>query len=218
MKRTIELIKKLKEFGKTSFDQKWPDYVKRLNLKKNDTKTLIEIVSSTNLSLITDGILVEQFAAMHAWRALGQMNAKESIKTLLTSLSDPKNEEAYWFRIELPKVIKLIGPTFIKPITTFLKKKENKWDDKLVIVKGLIEISIHYPEHKDVIETIFNNLLKKYKNNDFSFNACLLNEVFKLKPYHNKLVKEVINYDQFDYGFINREELNTFIKKTKMYS
>ncbi|WP_130733224.1 hypothetical protein [Flavobacterium sp. J27] len=218
MERTIELVKKLEEIGETSFDRRWPNYVKRLNLKKKDSKILIEIISSSNLSLITDGALKEQFAPMHAWRALGQLQAKDTIKTLLAALIDLKNEEAFWFRIELPKVMKLIGNESIKPLTVFLKNNKNRWDDKLIVVKGLIEIAIQYPESKNSIETIINALLKKYKSNDFSFNACLLNEFFKLKPYKNELIKEIINQDQFDYDFINREELNKFIVKAKMYT
>lgn len=218
MEKTVELLKKFKEFGIASLDEKWPNYVESLKLKKKDSKFLKQIVSSSNLSLITNGASIEEFAAMHAWRSLGQLNAKESIRILLNTLIDLKNEEAFWFRIELPTVLKLIGSESIKQLASFIKKNEHRWDDKIVIVKGLVEIAIQFPENKESIKEIINSILKKYKKNDLPYNACLLNEFFRLKPYDNELIKEIINNDCFDYNFINRPELDIFIKESKMYN
>lgn len=216
MKRSDIILKKLNEFGITSFDKTWPDYIKKLDLKKTDVKTLMQIVASSNLSNITTGALIEEFAAMHAWRALGQLQSKESIKVLLNSLIDKKNQEAFWYRIELPLVIRKIGAEAIKPLSAFIKK-EHLWGDKVIVINGLIEIALQEPKYKDEIEEIINSVLKKYKKNDFAFNASILNALFKLKPYHNKLVKEIIDNDKFDYDFIDRPELDKFIKNAKMY-
>ncbi|GGF03356.1 hypothetical protein [Flavobacterium limi] len=217
MKRSDILLKKLNEFGITSFDKKWPDYIKELDLKKTDTKILTNNITSSNLSHITTGASVEQFGAMHAWRALGQLQAKESVKVLLNSLSNEKNQEAFWYRIELPLVIKLIGAEIIKPLTAFIKKKEYQWGDKVIIINGLVQIALNEPKFKDQIEEIINSVLKNYKKNDPAFNASILNALFKIKPYNNKLVREIINNDLFDYDFIDRPELDKFIKNAKMY-
>ncbi|MBP8033042.1 MAG: hypothetical protein KAZ71_00515 [Bacteroidia bacterium] len=217
MKKTVELIKKLNEIGTTSFDETWPNYVAVLKLKKSDAKTLMQIVSKSNLSTITNGCSIDNFAAMHCWRALGQLQSKQSLKVLLNSLIEEKNEEAFWYRIELPYVIKQIGLISIKQLTNFIKKKENRWDDKVIIIKGLVEIALQNIENRGSIVEIINTILKKYKNNNLAYNACILNEIFKLKPYHNALITEIINTDKFDYDFIDRLELDKFIKNAKIY-
>lgn len=216
MKKSDILLKKLSEFGITSFDETWPDYFKELELKKTDAKTLIHVISSSDLSVITTGASVDKFAAMHAWRALGQLQSKESVKTLLDSLIEIKNKEAFWYRIELPNVIKQIGAGAIKQLDVFLKN-EQAWEDKVIIIKGLAEIALQDLEYKNQVEEIISEVLKKYKKNDLAFNASILNAIFKLKPYDNKLVREVINKDKFDYSFIDRPELDKFIKDSKMY-
>ena len=217
MKKSDILLKELSEFGTTSFDKIWPDYIKKLVLKKTDNKTLMRIITDSNLGLITNGANVEQFAAMHAWRALGQLKSKETVKMLLNSLVAEKNEEAFWYRIELPHVIKLIGTEAIKPLSAFIKNKEYSWDNKIIIINSLVEIALHEPEYKDQIEEVIYYVLKKYKKNDFAYNASILNALFKLKPYDSKIVREVIDNDQFDYDFIDRPELDKFIKNSKMY-
>lgn len=217
MKKADILLKKLNEFGITSFDEVWPDYIKELNLRKIDFKILTQIIASSDLSVITTGASVEKFAAMHSWRALGQLQAKQSLKILLDSLIDEKNQEAFWYRIELPNVIKEIGSEGIKQLNTFLKKRGQLWDNKIIVVNGLIEIAINEPKYKNEVEEILLSILKKYKKNDLAFNASLLNAIFKLKPYENKVVREIIHNDKFDYDFIDRDELNKFIKNSKMY-
>lgn len=216
MKKTDILLKKLSEFGITSFDEIWPDYIKELDLKKTDAKTLIELIASSDLSVITTGASMEQFAPMHAWRALGQLHSKESIETLLNSLIEKKNQEAFWYRIELPNVIKQIGGEAIKQLGAFLKNEE-AWEDKVVIINTLAEIALQDQEYKNQVEEIISEVLKKYKKNDLAFNASILNAIFKLKPYDNKTVREIINKDKFDYSFIDRPELDKFIKNSKMY-
>lgn len=216
MKKSDILLNKLSEFGITSFDKIWPDYIKELDLKKTDAKTLIQIIASSDLSVITTGASMEQFAPMHAWRALGQLHSKESIETLLNSLIEKKNQEAFWYRIELPNVIKQIGGEAIKQLEVFLKN-EQTWEDKVIIINGLVEIALKDQEYKNQVEEIISEILKKYKKNDFAFNASILNAIFKLKPYNNKIVREIINKDKFDYSFIDRPELDKFIKNSKMY-
>lgn len=217
MKKSEIILKKLNEFGTTSFEEKWPDYIKKLELKRTDAKVLMEIIASSDLNLITTGASIDQFAAMHAWRALGQLRATESLKTLLNSLIDEKNGEAFWYRIELPHVIKEIGAESIKPLDKFLKKRGQPWDNKMIMINGLIEIAINQPKYKKEVEEITLSLLKKYKKNDLAFNASLLNAIFKLQPYENKVVREIIDNDKFDYDFIDRDQLNKFIKDAKMY-
>ncbi|GAA0727957.1 hypothetical protein GCM10009430_36630 [Aquimarina litoralis] len=211
-----QTLDKMRRFGCIPFNDPWPNYVKKFNLTNVHIKELTEVIDSSNLSLVTNRCSEEEFFPMHAWRALAQLKSKECVPVLLKALLATVNKDAFWYRIELPNMLKVIGSESIKSIEVFLKK-EIDWDYKVILIKGLVEIAINEPKQKNLIWSIIHNVLKDYKNNDLSFNASVLNEVFKLRPFESNLIKTIIDENKIDLDFIDKKELQSFIKESKMY-
>ncbi len=83
----------------------WPHYLE-LGLGPEHIPDLIRLATDEEL-IWDDSDRLEVWAPLHAWRALGQLRAKEAIEPLL-SLFEPL-EENDWAMEELPDVLGMIG-------------------------------------------------------------------------------------------------------------
>ncbi|KRB56435.1 hypothetical protein [Flavobacterium sp. Root186] len=210
-----EEVEKLFKFGKTDLSKDWPNYAQELNIREKNANELIDIVKTSNLSHAISGFTIKDFASRHAWRALGQLKITRSVPVLLDALIDEKNEEAFDFRSELPKVLVLMGFDIIPDLEKFIKNPKIEWDFKVVIFKVLVEFALQSSKYRDYVVIIFNELFIKYHNEPI-FISRLLNELFKLDPIEYEVVKEIIKKDQYDYGSIDKESLMRFTKLAKL--
>ncbi|KAF2326605.1 hypothetical protein [Flavobacterium ginsenosidimutans] len=215
-KKYSEEVEKLFKFGKTNLSKDWPDYAQVLNIGKKNADELIDIVKTHNLSHAVSGFKIEDFAPRHAWRALGQLKITESVPVLLDALLDEKNEEAFEFHSELPKVLVLMGFEIIPDLEKFIKNPKIDWDFKVIIFKVLVQFALQSSKYRDYVVIIFNELFIKYHKEPI-FISRLLNELFKLDPIEYEVIKEIIKKDQYDYGSIDKESLIHFIKLSKLY-
>jgi len=215
-KKYSEEVEKLFKFGKTDLSQDWPNYAEELNIGKKDADELIDIVKTSNLSHAISGFKIEDFAPRHAWRALGQLKITKSVPVLLDALIDEKNEEAFDFHSELPKVFVLMGFEIIPDLEEFIKNPKIEWDFKVIIFKVLVEFALQSSEYRDYVVIIFNELFIKYHNEPI-FISRLLNELFKLDPIEYEVIKEIIKKDKYDFGSIDKESLMHFTKLSKLY-
>jgi hypothetical protein len=204
-------VQALYKFGKADIDQTWPNYIEELSLTKDDVSELIRIIKSSNLKNISPLSLIEEFAPMHAWRALGQLKVLDTIRILLEILTEEKNEEAFWFQAELPKIIGYFGIGAISIIVEFLSQTSD-WVNKSIVLEGLKNIALNNIESRDTVINIFIKILKEYQTNDTAYNACLVKELIKLNANETlELVQEILNNDKIDYEFISEEEIFKFI-------
>lgn len=215
-KKYSEEVEKLFKFGKTDLSEDWPNYAQELNIGKKNADELIEIVKTSNLSHAISGFKISDFAARHAWRALGQLKITKSVNVLLDALIDEKNEEAFDFHSELPKVFVLMGFEIIPDLEKFIKNPKIEWDFKVIIFKVLVQFALQNPKYRDDVVIIFNELFTKY-NNEPIFISKLLNQIFKLDPIEYEVIKEIIKKDQYDFGSIDKDGLMHFIKLSKLY-
>ncbi|WP_433777975.1 hypothetical protein [Flavobacterium anhuiense] len=215
-KKYSEEVEKLFKFGKTDLSEDWPNYAQELNIRKKNADELIEIVKNSNLSHAISGFKISDFAARHAWRALGQLKITKSVTVLLDALIDKKNEEAFDFRSELPKVLVLLGFDIIPDLKKFVRNPIIEWDFKIIAFKALVQFALQNSIYRNNVINTFSELFAKYQNEPI-FISKLLNELFKLDPIEYESIKEIIKNDQYDFGSIDKDGLMNFIKLSKLY-
>jgi hypothetical protein len=214
MKKHSEKISAIFQFGICEINQQWPDYVGQLSLIEEDILELIEIVENSNLAMVSTGCSIEDCAPMHAWRALGQIGALGAVKPLFQALINQKNDEAFWYAIELPEVIRLIGLHSINIITSFLNENSDiEWNYQLIVVQSLVNVALANPESREHVISIITHFLEDYKTNYSSHNACLIKELSRLEAKKvSTLVRNIISEDEIDFEFVTDEEVRKIIE------
>jgi hypothetical protein len=210
-KKYSKEVEKLITFGSTDLSSNWPNYPKELNIGEKNVDELIELIKNANLSHAISGFKIKDFGPRHAWRALGQLKITRSVSVLLDALIDEKNEEAFEYRSELPKVLVLLGFDIISDLEKFIKNPKIDWDYKVIIFKVLVEFGIQNSNYRDYVVIIFNELFIKYHIEPI-FISKLLNELFKMNPIEYEVIKEIIRKDKYDYASINKDSLMNFLK------
>jgi SEC-C motif len=121
----------------------WPDYCARFGLQREHIGDLIRMACDAGLNQ-ADSTSSEVWAAMHAWRALGQMCAEEAVLPLLALLRAAEDDEAAGE--ELPAVFGMIGPAAISPLAAFLSDRSNPEPAVSTALSGIKEIAARHPE------------------------------------------------------------------------
>jgi HEAT repeat protein len=80
-------------------EDEWPDYLE-MGLSEENIPELIRLVKDVDLRWMAVEMDEEDppewFAQIHAWRALGQLKAKESIPALLSILHQVDDDDDDW--------------------------------------------------------------------------------------------------------------------------
>ncbi|WP_337965491.1 hypothetical protein [uncultured Flavobacterium sp.] len=216
MKKYSKEVEELFSYGQADLSSPWPNYVKELHLKEENSEELIDIINTSDLSRAVSGFTIKDFGARHAWRAIGQLKILNAVDSLLKALTNKKNIEAFEYQIELPKVLSLIGDDAIPKLISFLNDKNNDWNFKIIIFKALVNIAIQNPEHKDTVLAVFKDLSIDYEEN-YIFISSLLNILFQINPVDSEVVKEIIDKNKYDFGIIDEKAISKFIKDARMY-
>lgn len=121
----------------------WPDYCARFALGREHTGGLMRMACDAALHQ-ADSTSSEMWAPMHAWRALGQIRAEESVVPLLAFLRTAEDDEAA--TEELPAVFGMIGQAAILPLSEFLSARSNPGSAVSTAIFGIKEVAARYPE------------------------------------------------------------------------
>ena len=117
-----EPVKELLTYGSCQEMSGWLDYLE-MGITHEHIPELIRMVTDRKL-LWVDQDSIEVWAPVHAaWRALGQLQAKEAIEPLI-GLFDELNEDD-WASDELPEVMALFGAESIQPLKEYLSDSSN---------------------------------------------------------------------------------------------
>lgn len=179
----------------------WPDYVRRLGLTASHVPALIQMSQDEQLwSLFIDNpppahIVADQgldpelaaWAPIHAWRALGQLQATEAIEPLTEVLA---KYDMDWCWEELPQVYALMGADAIEPLTTRLESDKFNDETKLFLADGLKGIGKQHPDLRDRSIAALTQALSHYKQNDPALNGSIVANLIDLKAVEAAAVME----------------------------
>lgn len=171
-------VAKLLKYGNCSDFQAWPDYVCEVNLKSEHIPELIRMATDETLNR-ADPDSSKVWAPLHAWRALGLLQAEEAIEPLMALFHVLKDDE--WSAEELPIVYQMIGTKSIPALGRYLKDSSHETFSRVIAAHSLERIGNTYPESKEKCQNILEEQLKCFEDNDPELNALLISFLVDLQ-------------------------------------
>jgi hypothetical protein len=197
-------VKKLLQLGMPEGDE-WPDYL-AMGVTPEHIPELIELVGDEALRWEDEGEeeveeedLLQGWAQIHAWRALGQLKAEQAIPTLIGILHQADDFMDDWTGEELMGVFTLIGPAAIQPLAAYLLDTGNKPYARGIACEALKEMAIAHPETGEDCVAGLAAALQLYKRNDETLNGFIIYDLVDLKAVeHLGLIEEAFQADRVD--------------------
>lgn len=172
-------ISKLLTYGecKLSSPKSWANYIQELDLTAEHIPELIRMATDRDFDL-EDSDGTECWTPVHAWRALGLLEAEAAMKPLLKLLEDPDHE---WAQEEVPKVMSLIGPSALPAVQDYISKSSRCLSGRLSAINYFRELQKRYPDERERCIEALAKLLANYKKNDPGINGFLILGLCDLK-------------------------------------
>ena len=122
------------------------------------------------------------YAAVHAWRALGQLKAEAAAPALVGLLEGVDTQWDEAASEELPEVFGRLGPACIPSLAEYLAKpyQENFWG-AVTAAEALVKIGELYPETKPECIQAISQQLEYYLENDATLNGFTISHLATLK-------------------------------------
>jgi hypothetical protein len=172
-------VQRLLTIGETrSYDPaEWPDYAVEFGLGREHIAELSRLACDRALNYgDPDGR--EAWAPLHAWRALGQLQAEASVAPMLAFLKTAEGDEAVIE--EFPKVFGMIGSPAIPHIERFLSDRSSPTFPAITAIEGLKEIAKRHPDCRTESVNVLARTLGQHTDADESINGFAVSALIDL--------------------------------------
>ena len=188
-------VSELLNYGDCRNYQEWPNYVQELNLEDKHIPELISMATDEELNQANSDSK-EVWSSVHAWRALGQLKAISALEPLLGLLN---NRDDDWISNDFPTLCCLIGVKSIPSLKEFLADSSNNFWARADVAEALEIISYEHPETRETNIAAIAHQLKKFRDNDPTFNALLIGNLLDLQAVETiNLMEKVFKANQVD--------------------
>jgi len=170
-------VDQLLTYGRVHPQREWPNYVEELQLDASHIPELLRMGLDPALSN-ADTHSKEVWAPLHAWRALGQLRAIETLDRLI-KLVDTLNDD--WLPEEMSQIISLMGPASLPHLQTALANTDLEDITRCQVSECVAELGQTYPEHRDDCVAALTQQLQYDKANGPEINAFLIAALLDLK-------------------------------------
>jgi hypothetical protein len=186
--------------------REWPDYL-AFGITTEHTPELLRIVSRIRSFWYGDEYDDDQgYTPIHAWRALGQLQAKDAISDLIFLAHENEEHDSDWIGEEIPVVLGMIGPDSIPALRGYLTSPERELWAAVTIAHAIEKIGNQYPESRDSCIGVLQSALEDFLTNDETLNAFLISFLTDLKAIEAlPLVKST-----FDSGNVDLSVMGDF--------
>lgn len=194
-------VQNLFKIGLNWEQAEWPDY-STMDIRPEHIPALISVLEHTKAiwdeyEELEDA--PENWAPVHAWRALGQLHAVEALPALLDLLSHMDDYDADIIQEELPLVFSSIGPAAIPALTDYFGEPEHDMWALLDAAEGLTNIALQNPQSRTGIVETLTNALRNYNQQDLTYNGFMAMFLKDLKAVEAApLVEEAFQADMID--------------------
>ena len=183
---------------------------------EEDIPELINL--ATNLELFESELETECWIPMHAWRILGELCAKDSIKPLIERFDH--YYECDWAYDELPRIIAGIGGVdFLGKISNHLLDKSRDDYSRLMAAETIKEIAKNHPDKEDMCLDVIVNCLGESNAELDSFNGLLISILVDLRAVSRiDDIRRAFNNDMVDIslnGDIEDIEIRLGLRKSR---
>ena len=165
-------VNKLLSLGKQQCD-----YITELGLGSQHVPYLMKMAVDNEL-LGADSNSTEFWAAIHAWRALGQLRVEDAV-ALLLPLFDLEDNDAV--AEEMPKVYGRIGEKAIPQLQAYLGELEHNFLERTTAINSLEEIANQYPNTRNTVVAALTQQLQAFNQNSAELNGFLISSLVNLQ-------------------------------------
>jgi Protein of unknown function (DUF1186) len=159
----------------------WLDYG-ALGITEKDIPGLIAIATDNDLYELDDE-MAENWAPVHAWRALSQLQATDAISPLLEQFQEYQNHEGWhdWMINELPRVFSTMGSPAIPFLAEAICDRTKIYWFRDVAIESLTNIALGISEVKPQCIAILQEELTHFQENESDINSFLIDALVELR-------------------------------------
>ena len=154
----------------------WPDY-RLLGLEERHVPALVRMAADPAAYQAQGSAAV--WAPVHAWRALGQMEAAAAAGPLLEVLERERHNS--WVYDEVPAVLGMIGAPALPGATLLLFDEARDDDLRGDAARVISQVAHQYPERRDECAAVLATQLGDWAHQGPVLNACLVGELAELE-------------------------------------
>ncbi|MCX7596939.1 MAG: DUF1186 domain-containing protein [Fischerella sp.] len=133
-----------------------------------------------------DSATLEVWAPIHAWRALGQLQAEAAIEPLMHLFH--QLEDSDWVNEEMPKVYGMIGAVAIPKLQTYLADESHGVFPRITAINSLEEICKQHPDTRQKCIDVLTQQLKFFDQNPEEVNGFIVASLLELQAVESAAV------------------------------
>jgi len=183
----------------------WRDY-RTLGLTESHIDELIRLVTDKRF-LNMPGDRPGVWGGLHAWRALGQLQAAAAVEPLLSMLDAFEQQADDWGLEEVPVVLGMIGPAAVQPTAAYMNDATHGLYARVAATVALREIAQRHPECRAECIELLSECLMRGRWHDGALNAFLVSQLVNLRAEESApVVARAFAQGQVDVGIVGRWE------------
>jgi hypothetical protein len=155
----------------------WPDYV-ALGLTPEHVPELLRLLTDPEVQEYREGSPGGFWPPIHAWRALGQLQAEEALQPLFKLLHEP--DEGDWISSEIPRVLGMIGPAAISTARRMAAREDLDAYTRYAAMSVLTAVATRWPEARDQCVEVLTAFLRNWEDQEPEFNASVIAELVEM--------------------------------------
>jgi hypothetical protein len=155
----------------------WPDYL-TLGLEDRHVNTLVRMATDPALHGAPERDRAA-WAPVHAWRALGQMQAPGAVDPLFALLEERLGNA--WVREEVPYALGMIGPAALHTATLLLFDEGRDEELRLAAVEVIGTVAFLHRERADEAVALLAKQLEDWPHQSPVLNAALVAQLVLLR-------------------------------------
>jgi hypothetical protein len=157
--------------------ENWLDY-RTLGVAESDVPDLVRMVRDNALRFAPEP---ECWTALHAWRALACLRARDAVAPLIEALDTLAKGDDEWALEEIPEVLAAIGPAALPELKRFVPdQRRNMWA-RLGVASAMTKIAQADPSRREEVVNAFVAQLELAEYNDPIVNGSIVAELVDLK-------------------------------------
>lgn len=165
------------------WQDQWINYPAQFGLTLDHVPELIQLALSWNDDEFDEEEedLPALYAPIHAWRALGQLQAEAAIEPLISLLAFSEDLPGEWIAEDLPQVFGLMGLAAVPALTNYLNDTSHPAWSRTTAAQAIVSLVGHHPELRSSAIATLTSVLAAFADNDPELNGFLVCYLLDLK-------------------------------------
>lgn len=172
-------VAKLLELGEPKYSREfvWPDY-RSFGITEEHIPALIQIATDHDLIHLPDESDPRGWGPIHAWRALGQLQAQAAIEPLMRLFHEVRDND--WVIEEMPDVFAMIGSVACPALLDYLRDLVHPPYSRMVAATSLMQIALAHPPTRGATIAALTEQLSDFTHNSPGVNGVLIANLVEL--------------------------------------